>query len=89
MADGARKIALTIEGATVEVAPGTTVACAVLLAGAHTRSSILGEPRTPLCGMGICMECRVTIDGVLHQKSCQILCTEGMAVATEGGLSLR
>lgn len=84
MADRVRKIALSIDGASVEVVPGTTVACAVLLAGAHPRGSIRGEPRAPVCGMGICMECRVTIDGVPHQRSCQILCVGGMAVTTEG-----
>jgi D-hydroxyproline dehydrogenase subunit gamma len=83
MADGARTIALTVNGMKVEVAPGTTVACAVLMAGTFTRSSISGEPRAPLCGMGICMECRVMIDGVHHQRSCQILCAAGMHVSTE------
>lgn len=89
MAEGARKITLTINGAAMEVAPETTVACAVLMAGAHTRSSIGGEPRAPLCGMGICMECRVSIDGVHHQRSCQILCVAGMRVSTQEGLSTR
>jgi sarcosine oxidase subunit alpha len=89
MAERARKISLTINGTELEVAPGTTVACAVLMAGAHTRSSISGEPRAPLCGMGICMECRVRIDGVHHQRSCQILCAAGMRVSTEEGLSAR
>ncbi|HVC47085.1 MAG TPA: (2Fe-2S)-binding protein [Terracidiphilus sp.] len=87
MSEQARMIALTIDGVTVEVAPGTTVACAALVSGSHTRRSVIGEPRAPLCGMGICMECRVTIDGVHHQKSCQILCAAGMQVTTEGGLS--
>ncbi|HUX43125.1 MAG TPA: (2Fe-2S)-binding protein [Terracidiphilus sp.] len=87
MGERPRMLALTIDGVTLEVAPGTTVACAALLAGSHTRWSVTGEPRAPLCGMGICMECRLTIDGVHHQQSCQILCTEGMQVTTEGGLS--
>lgn len=84
MAEGTQQIALTIDGERLAVAQGTTVACAVLIAGAHTRRSVTGEPRAPLCGMGICMECRVTINGVPHQKSCQILCDPGMIVATEG-----
>jgi sarcosine oxidase subunit alpha len=47
------------------------------------RRSVSGEPRFPLCGMGICFECRVTIDGVKHQRSCQILAEEGMVVNCE------
>ena len=75
-------IAVIVNGATVEVTSGTTVAAAVLMAGTHTRTSVGGEARGPLCGMGICFECRVTIDGVRHQRSCQILCVQGMQVAT-------
>jgi sarcosine oxidase subunit alpha len=32
-----------------------------------TRQSVHGMPRTMLCGMGICFECRVTINGNAHQ----------------------
>lgn len=82
MPETARSLALTVNGTPIAVPPGTTVAAAVLLAGAPTRISVTGEPRAPLCGMGICFECRVTINGVPHQKSCQILCQAGMTVLT-------
>ncbi len=84
MSDAGRIIALTVNGAAVSVAAGTTVAAAVMIAGALTRRSVAGEPRGPLCGMGICFECRVTIDGIPHQRSCQILCAPGMSVSTAG-----
>ena len=73
---------LRVNGQPVNVAPGTTVASAVLIAGIPTRQSVTGEPRGPLCGMGICFECRATIDDVQHQRSCQVLCAEGMKVRT-------
>ncbi len=47
------------------------------------RRSATGEPRGPLCGMGICFECRVTIDGEPHCRSCQTLCKDGMDVRTD------
>jgi len=75
-------IELTVNGAALRVDAGTTVAAALLMCAAHARMSITGEPRAPLCGMGICYECRVTINGVPHQKSCQILCESGMDVQT-------
>ena len=75
-------VALTVNGTPVHVPRGATVAAAVLMAGSHARTSITGEPRAPLCGMGICFECRVTINGLPHQKSCQILCESGMDVQT-------
>ena len=76
-------IPLTVNGVALRVAPGTTVAAAVLIAGFATRHSVTGEPRGPLCGMGICFECRVTIDGIPHQRSCQILCAPGIRVTTD------
>jgi len=73
---------LSVNDVHITVAEGTTVASAILIAGIPTRQSVTGEPRGPLCGMGICFECRATIDGVAHQRSCQVLCTEGMDVRT-------
>ena len=74
----------TINGRSVTASAGTSVAAAMLNQGADIfRRSVTGEARTPLCGMGICMECRLTIDGVPHQKSCQILVRSGMEVASD------
>ncbi|MGA3046889.1 MAG: (2Fe-2S)-binding protein [Terracidiphilus sp.] len=82
MPETADSLTLAVNGVAVTVKNGTTVAAAMLIAGAPTRRSVTGEPRGPLCGMGICFECRTTIDGVPHQRSCQILCTVGMDVRT-------
>jgi D-hydroxyproline dehydrogenase subunit gamma len=74
---------LYINGSSVAVPDGTTVASAVILAGESAfRHSISGEPRAPLCGMGICFECRLIIDGLAHARSCQIVAREGMDVRT-------
>ena len=81
----AETIMLTIDGQSRRVPIGSTVAAAVLLAQASAfRRSVTGEARAPLCGMGICYECRVTIDGRAHARSCQIVCAEGMEVQTDG-----
>lgn len=77
-------VRMEIDGRDVSVPAGTTVAAAVLRAGVDGfRRSVTGEPRGPLCAMGICFECRVTIDGVGHARSCQIVCREGMSVRTD------
>ena len=81
----AETLTLTINGRPLRVPTGSTVAAAVLLAEVTTfRRSVSGEARAPLCGMGICYECRVTIDGQAHARSCQIVCAEGMEVQTDG-----
>ena len=77
------QMTVTVNGALVSVPSGTTVAVAVTIAGQACRTSVTGEPRGPLCGMGICFECRVAIDGRPHCRSCQILCEPGMEVRTD------
>jgi D-hydroxyproline dehydrogenase subunit gamma len=78
-------IRLTVNGTPVTVPAGSMVSTAVALAGASAcRRSVTGEPRGPLCGMGICFECRVTIDGRAHVRSCQTVCAPGMEVRTDG-----
>ena len=77
------QLTVTVNGAVVSVSSGTTVAVAMALAGRACRTSVSGEPRGPLCGMGICFECRVVINGIRHCRSCQILCEAGMDVRTD------
>jgi predicted molibdopterin-dependent oxidoreductase YjgC len=75
---------LRVNGQTVTVPAGTIVAAAIELAGATGfRRSVTNLPRGPLCGMGICMECRVTINGLPQCRSCQTLCEPGMEVRTD------
>ncbi len=76
-------VSVTVNGARVDVEPGTTVANAMLIAGQPCRTSVTGKPRGPLCGMGICFECRVSINGDLHDRSCQTLCASGMDIRTD------
>lgn len=71
-----------INGQPCSVAPGTTVAAAMLIAGQPNRISVTGTPRSALCGMGICFECRAVVNGTLHRRTCQMLCEPGMIVET-------
>ena len=77
-------IVVQVNGKPVSVAAGTIVAAAIVQTGVTAfRRSVIGTPRGPLCGMGICMECRVTINGRKHCRSCQILCEPGMEILTD------
>ena len=76
---------ISVNGRPLDVHRGTLVAVAVYLAGETSfRRSVTGELRAPLCGMGVCHECRVRVDGVAHVKSCQVLCDDGMQIETDG-----
>ena len=77
------KVTVIVNGRAVALAEGSTVAAAMLLAGVPCRTSRSGEPRTAVCGMGICFECRAVVDGAPHRRTCQIVCREGMRVETE------
>jgi hypothetical protein len=77
------ELKLTINGRAASMPEGSTVAAALLTAKAPCRISVTGEPRTALCGMGICFECRATVDGVSHRRTCQLPCREGMVVETQ------
>lgn len=77
------QLTVLVNRSPVMVSPGATVAVAVALSGQTMRTSVTGEPRSVLCAMGICYECRVTVNGIPHRRSCQILCEPGMEVKTD------
>jgi hypothetical protein len=74
---------IKINGRSVTVPSGVSVAAAIFIGGeTRFRMSRSGEPRAALCGMGICFECRLTIDAEPHVRSCQVAVREGMAIET-------
>jgi D-hydroxyproline dehydrogenase subunit gamma len=80
------RVEIVIDGQRVRVSEGMTLAAALVDAGITAfRVSVSGAPRAPICGMGSCFECRVTVDGRPHQRSCLIPCRDGMIVETGSG----
>ena len=87
-------VAITIDGVPFRVPADTSVAAAILNrdlsrppspdAAWIIRRSVGGEGRGPLCGMGICFECRATVDGRPHERTCQLTVRDGMEVRTDG-----
>jgi D-hydroxyproline dehydrogenase subunit gamma len=77
-------VSVRVNGKLVTVHAGSTVAVAVLAAGATCRASVTGQPRSPLCGMGTCFECRVAINGEPQRRSCQALCEANMEIEADG-----
>jgi sarcosine oxidase subunit alpha len=79
----AEEFEIRLNGKPVRVREGVTVAAAIAAAGEVCRRSVTGEARSALCGMGICFECRATVDGRPHMRTCRILCRAGMEVRTD------
>lgn len=76
-------VTIYINRLPVQVPEGTVVSAALLAAGIASRVSVTGQPRSALCGMGICFECRAIVDGTMHQRTCQLVCRDGMSVETQ------
>jgi sarcosine oxidase subunit alpha len=76
-------VRLRVNGRTVEVPAGASVAAAVAQVTLHFRRAIGAKPRAPLCGMGVCFECRVRVDGRAHIRACMTPVSEDMQVQTD------
>ena len=76
-------ITIYINGAATCAYPGETVATALLAAGSQRfRSTQSGAPRAPVCNMGVCFECAVTVDGRPGTRSCMTLIAPNMHIET-------
>jgi sarcosine oxidase subunit alpha len=78
------QVRIAIDGQTLDVPAGISVAAAIARLRQSVRRSVSGQMRAPFCGMGICFECRVRIDGVAQQRACMTPVRDGMQVVTDG-----
>lgn len=71
----------------IDFAEGQTVGAALIGAGIYSWRSTHrhGAPRGLFCGIGICYDCLVGIDGAPNQRACQIGAAAGMTVTTQTG----
>lgn len=85
-ADGG-SVTIELDGRTMQVPAGRSVAAALLAAGVtRFRSTpVSGAPRAPYCMMGVCFECLIEIDGVPNRQSCLVDIREGMTLRTQQG----
>lgn len=77
-------LTVTVNGTAVEAYDGETIAAVLLAAGLWQlrRTRRRGEPRGPYCGMGVCFECLVTVDGAAAVRACLTPVTDGMRIET-------
>ncbi|RUL76798.1 (2Fe-2S)-binding protein [Dyella choica] len=78
------QVRIAIDGQALDVPAGISVAAAIAQLRLPFRRSVGGQPRTAFCGMGVCFECRVRIDGIAQQRACMVPVREGMQVLTDG-----
>ncbi len=75
-------ITIMVNGSPIEAYPGESIAAALLAAGQRAFRQTLGgnSPRGLFCGMGICYDCMVTVDGVPNVRSCMTTVQEGCVI---------
>jgi D-hydroxyproline dehydrogenase subunit gamma len=78
----------TLDGRDVRCPDGLTIAAAVLVLGARTlRVTPRGRPRSLFCGMGVCFDCAMEVDGRAGVRACTTLVRPGMRVVTQRGVA--
>jgi predicted molibdopterin-dependent oxidoreductase YjgC len=80
-------LTIEVDGQPVEASAGETVAAVLLAMGRRgfRRTDKGRAPRGLFCGMGVCFDCLVTVDGVPNVRACMTPVRAGMAVDTAGG----
>jgi aerobic-type carbon monoxide dehydrogenase small subunit (CoxS/CutS family) len=80
-------IEFTFEGEKIDAITGQSVAAALLAANQRTlrKTRFNNNDRGVFCGIGVCFDCLVVIDGITNQRACLIEAKPGMKVQTQVG----
>lgn len=79
----AREIWFVVDGMRYTALSGDTIATALYALGIRAwRRSRAGDSRGLLCGIGLCFDCLVTVDGAANRRACLTEVREGMVVET-------
>lgn len=79
-----REVQVTFEGRPLAAYEGETVAACLVGNGVTAfRRTGTGDARGPFCGMGVCFECLVDVDGCGNQRACMTVVADGMTVAMQ------
>jgi hypothetical protein len=82
-----RSVTILLDGEPVEAFEGETVAAVMLARGRlETRTTVGGEPRGIFCGMGVCFDCLMVIDGVPNTRACMTWVRDGLDARRQDGL---
>lgn len=80
-------IAFTFDGRPLTARPGQSLAAALTEAGVRAfRDTVGGAERGLFCGMGVCQDCLLTVDGAPNRRACMTPVAPGMAVARQVAL---
>ncbi len=80
-----QQVEIWVDGEKIVAYEGETIGAALMAAGRRTlRYTNKDErPRGLYCGIGLCQECRMVINGVPNTQACQTLVRPGCRVETQ------
>ena len=80
-------IEFTFDGESINAITGQSVAAALLAANqrALRKTRFNNNDRGVFCGIGVCFDCLVVIDGITNQRACLNEAKPGMKVQTQVG----
>lgn len=82
------EVTMVVDGRPTKAYLGESVAAVLLADGTDdlsTRTTRTGDPRGLFCGMGVCYDCLVVVDGVPNTRACMTWAREGMVVSRQDG----
>ncbi|MGI5289455.1 (2Fe-2S)-binding protein [Nonomuraea polychroma] len=79
-----RPFSITVDGRSVPVVPGQTIGAALHAAGIRAwRTTRFGaRPRGLFCGIGVCFDCLVSVNGQAPERACLAEAAPGDEVTT-------
>jgi len=83
-----KRVRLRVDGRPITAYSGETVFAALLAEGIKALRNPSKDrsknARGGFCGMGVCQECRVRVDGLPDQRACMTEVRDGMEIYTDG-----
>ncbi|HYB43608.1 MAG TPA: (2Fe-2S)-binding protein [Candidatus Methylomirabilis sp.] len=83
-----RALRIAVDGEELLAYEGESVAAALIASGRRSTrvTARAGERRGYFCGMGLCQDCLLTVDGLPNARACTTPIREGLTVETRRGL---
>ena len=80
-----REVTFTFNGESFKGLEGQSIAAALMASGVRElrKTRFDEEPRLIFCGIGICFDCVVVVDGVANPRACLVEITDGAKIESQ------
>lgn len=80
-----REVNFTFNGESFQGIEGQSIAAALMATGVRElrKTRFNEEPRLIFCGIGICFDCVVVVDGVANLRACLVEINDGAKIESQ------